>query len=203
MLKKTTNILRIFAKTPWVKYVFQDIKKLSQCKSESYTYTTLNNFVKEGILCKKKIGNISVYSVNHSSKAISYLSMASEYEAWQSKQIPKADIEDLISMIPAKFFTLIVTGSYAEKKQTKKSDIDIVIISNTETKKIYSELKHRCEMNIPPIHLYVFKEKEFLQMLLDKKSNYGKEIAKNNLIFTGGEAYYRIIMEAIKNGFTG
>ena len=39
-------------------------------------------------------------------------------------------------------------------------------------------------------------------MLLDEKHNYGKEIVKNSLIFYGAEAYYKIMFEAMKNGFT-
>ncbi len=57
-------------------------------------------------------------------------------------------------------------------------------------------------MNIPPIHLYTFTEKEFLLMLLDKKPNYGKEIVRNNIIISGGRAYYKLVSKAIKNGFT-
>ena len=40
-------------------------------------------------------------------------------------------------------------------------------------------------------------------MLLTKGANYGKEIANKNLILFGGEGYYNIISEAVKNGFTG
>ncbi|MDO8549452.1 MAG: hypothetical protein Q7S39_04765, partial [Ignavibacteria bacterium] len=87
----------------------------------------------------------------------------------------------------------------------KNSDIDITIICDDtlEPKRIYAELKQDCELNIPPIHLYVFKNSEFLNMLLTKGANYGKEIANKNLILFGGEGYYNIISEAVKNGFTG
>ena len=40
-------------------------------------------------------------------------------------------------------------------------------------------------------------------MLLEKQANYGKEIVRNNLIFTGAEGYFRIVQEAMKNGFDG
>ncbi len=203
MLRKTYKMLNIFAENPALKFPFKDIKSLSKSKSESYTYNTLKSFVREGILIQEKVGNILLYSINNNSKAATYLAIASEYEAWNKKKIPYKDIENLISKVPTNFFTLLITGSYAKNKQTKESDIDVVIISNIEPKKIYAELKHHCEMNIPPIHLYVFTEKEFLQMLLDKKPNYGKETAKNNLILFGGESYYKIIFEAIRKGFTG
>jgi len=74
-------------------------------------------------------------------------------------------------------------------------------IENPE--KIYSELRHDCEMNIPTIHLYAFKKSEFIGMLTSQEANYGKEIAKNNLILSGGKEYFRMIDEASKNGFNG
>ena len=203
LINKTSEILNIFGETPWIKYLFKDVKNRYKRKSDSYISKVLGDFVDDNILLKEKIGNISVYSLNPTSKTISYLSIVSEYKAWNKNQIPHEDIENISSKIPTKFFTLMITGSYAKNEQTGKSDIDIVIISDVEPKKIYAELKYICEMNIPQIHLYVFKESEFLEMLLDKKPNYGKEIVKNNLILIGAETYYKIIFEAMKNGFTG
>lgn len=203
MLKKTYKILNIFAKEPWKKFTFKDIKRLSKSKSESYVYNTLKDFVKEGILKQENAGNVVIYSLNKNIKAVTNTANSREYESWNKKQIPYEDMEELISKIPTNFFTFIITGSYANNKQTAKSDIDVVILCKDDPKKIYAELKNLCDSNIPPIHLYVFKESEFLQMLADKKSNYGKETVKNNLILYGAEAYQRIILEAVENGFNG
>ncbi|MEA2036542.1 MAG: nucleotidyltransferase domain-containing protein [Nanoarchaeota archaeon] len=203
MLKKTYKILNIFAKEPWKRFTFKDIKKISKSKSESYVYNTLKNFVKEGILKQENAGNVVIYSLNNNTKAIINSANSIEYESWQKKQISYRDMEELMNKIPTNFFTFIITGSYANNKQTAKSDIDVVILCKEDSKKIYAELKHLCDSNIPPIHLYVFKESEFMQMLTDKKSNYGKETVKNNLILYGTEAYYRVIFEAMENGFNG
>ncbi|MBU1136494.1 MAG: nucleotidyltransferase domain-containing protein [Nanoarchaeota archaeon] len=206
MLKKEHIILEKFAEKPWKKFTFGEIKKLSGKKSESYIYNSLKKFVKQEILVEERIGKIILYSINvNSLKALSFVGFVAEYVASNKKYLPINDLEKISSKIPTNFFIFIITGSYAKQKQTKNSDIDIVILcdNDCEPKKIYSELRHDCELSIPKIHLYVFKEKEFLQMLLDKKENYGKEIVRNNLIFFGGEPYYKIISEAIKNGFNG
>ncbi len=203
MLRKNHRILYLFAKEPCRSFTFKEVKVLTKSKSESYVYNTLKIFVKEGILSQKQIGNVVVYSTNWCQKTIHNLSNVVEYISWNKKHIPYQNLEEIMAKIPTKFFSLIITGSYAKEKQTKESDIDIVVLSSMETTKIYAELKHFCEINIPKIHLYVFKEEEFLQMLLDKKPNYGKEIVKNNMILIGAESYYEIIMEAIKNGFNG
>ena len=202
MLNKTYNLLEIFAKEPWREFTFKDVKKLSKSKSESYVYNTLNYFVKENILMRVKAGNVILYEINQNSKALTFLALVSQYDAW-NKKLPFVDLEAVKLKVPTNLFSMLVTGSYAKGQQTKESDVDLVIISGIEPKKVYAELNHICDMSIPKIHLYVFTETEFLQMLVDKKPNYGKEIAKNNLILYGGEAYYRIIVEAMSNGFNG
>lgn len=202
MINKEHKILEPFVKTPWKKFTFGEIKLFSKKKSGSYVYSILKKFVKNNILTEEKIGNSILYALNlNETKAQSYAGFLAEY---LTHRISYKNIEKISKKIPTSFYILIITGSYAKNTQTKHSDIDIVIISDEiETKKIYAELKLECELSIPKIHLYVFKKSEFLEMLKNKEANYGKEIAKNNLIFSGGENYYRIINEAMQNGFNG
>ena len=202
MLKKTYRILDIFVKNPTSTYLFGNVKDYIDSKSESYTYNSLKSFVMDGIITKEKKGGLGIYKIANTSKAISFLSMAAEYKAWNKKDFPIGSIYDLVEKSNVNFFTLLVVGSYAKDKQTQKSDLDIILIVPSDTKKISSRLRYFCEMNIPQIHLYVFTDEEFKQMLLDKKHNYGKEAVKDNLIFYGAEAYYKILFEAMKNGFT-
>jgi len=204
MIKKEYEILKVFVIKPWKKFSFKEIKELSKKKSESYIYNTLKKYVKHEILKEEKAGNVILYLLNLDyEKTLSYLGFIAEYIAWNEKHIPFNDISRIMHKIPTNFFILLITGSYANNTQKKNSDIDIVIICDNsfEPKKIYSELKHESEMNIPPIHLYVFRENEFIAMLLDDNDNYGKEIANNNLILTGGSEYYKVISKAVKNGF--
>jgi len=206
MLNKEHQILEEFAKKPWKKFTFKEVKKLSGKKSEGYVYTSLKKFVKSTILKEERAGNVVLYSLNFSlHKTMAYTSFVLEYLSWNKKKIPYKDLEKIASKIPTKFFTFIITGSYANNTQKKTSDIDVVVICDDtfDPKKIYAELKLDCELNIPPIHLYVFKSSEFLEMLLNKEANYGKEIANKNLILFGGESYYKIISKAVKNGFAG
>lgn len=192
----------MFVKNPTITYLFKEVKDYIGSKSESYTYDSLKYFVKEGILTKEKKGGLGIYKIANTPKAISFLSMAAEYEAWNKKKVPIDIIHELVKKINVNFFALLVTGSYAKGNRTSKSDIDVILIVQNDAKKISSRLRHFCEMNIPQIHLYVFTDEEFKQMLLDEKHNYGKEAVKNNLIFYGAEIYYKILFEAMKNGFS-
>jgi len=206
MIKKEGEILHYFASEPWRKYTFTELRKASKLKSKSYIALFLKKFVYNNILRQERIGNLPVYSLNVSStKARIFAGFVLENDSWRKRQIPYKDLEKIIRQIPTHNYVFIVTGSYSKNKQTEKSDIDVVILIDdaVETKRLYAELSHACEMNIPPIHLYVFKNKDFLEMLLNKEANYGKEIALNNLILCGGQVYIQLIAEAMDHGFTG
>ena len=206
MLNKQYEILLRFIKEPWRRFTFKDVKKLTGKKSESYIYNSLKEFVKENILKEEKAGNVVLYSLNLKTlKTQIYAGFIAEYVAWRQKNVPYKDLQKVADKIPVNFYIFIITGSYAKNEQKQTSDIDAVIIieDQSEPKKVYANLDLICELNIPKIHLYVFKKSEFLEMLLNKEANYGKEIEKNHLILTEGQTYIKLIQEAIENGFNG
>ena len=206
MLNKEYEILKPFIDKPWARLTFKEVKTLTRKKSESYVYNSLKRFLIREILKEEHAGNVILYSLNvEASKSRAYAGFTAEFITWNKKNLPFRDLERIMGMIPTSFHISMITGSYASNKQKKDSDLDMaVIVDDTlDAKEIYGELKHACEMNIPLIHLYVFRKSDFLSMLLDQKANYGKEIAKNQLILSGGEEYFDIIREAIKNGFNG
>ena len=56
---------------------------------------------------------------------------------------------------------------------------------------------------LPPLHPFVFTNKEFLEMLAEKEENYGKEIFRKHIVITGAEFYFKLVKEAIDHGFKG
>jgi len=202
MLNKESEILYSFAREPWTNFTFSSL--MERKKSKSYLASVLKKFVDEKVLKKVLVGRLPVYSLNLSSaKSRVYAGFVLEHEGWNKKHIPYDSL--LIDKIPTKDYVFLITGSYAKGKQSKESDIDAVIIidDSVDPKKVYAELSHYAELNIPQIHLYVFRNREFIAMLKSREANYGKEIVKNNLILTGGQIYLELVEEAIENGFHG
>ena len=200
ILKKNVETIKPWLKEPWQTWTFSEVKTVTKKRSKSYLHATLKKFVKEGILKESSKGNQVHYSANLTSeKTFTIFGSIAEYFGWHTK-LPYTQIDTLIQRIPTTFFIVIITGSYAQQKQTQQSDLDVVIICE-EPKKVYAELKYFCEMSTPPIHLYAFTKSEFLAMLSDEKPNYGKEIVRNSIVLEGGVFYYRIIAEAIRHGF--
>ncbi|MBS3162301.1 nucleotidyltransferase domain-containing protein [Candidatus Woesearchaeota archaeon] len=205
ILTKQYLLLKPFIKEPWKNFTYKEIKNISKNKSDNYTYTNLIKLVENGIIKTKKIGNTVIYSLNDSIMALSTIGFLAEYEANKTKHLPHLSLQKIQNKIKTNFFILIVTGSFAKNKQTKKSDLDIVFICDNkhDPKEIIAEIRLESELTIPEIHPYVFTEEQFYQMLVNNEENYGKEIVKNNLIICGGKEYYSILKEAIKHGFNG
>jgi len=206
MINKESQLLNIFAKEPWRKFTFTGLKQISKKKSKSYIDLVLKKFQEEGILKQEKVGHLPVYSLDLSSpKARAFAGFSLEYESWRKKNMPYKDLQKLMDSLNVSNYIFLIAGSYANSTQKKDSDIDVVIIvdDSLEPKKVYANLSHICELNIPPIHLYAFRNKEFVEMLCNKDFNYGKEISRNNLILSSGQAYLKLIKEAIDHGFRG
>lgn len=204
ILKKQHRLLECFVKEPWKKFTMKDVRELSGIASQGYLFDSLKDFTGQGILKEEKVGRASLFLLDiDSSMAQSVAGFVAESMARRMRKIPFSEIEKFSGLIGTDFFVLIVAGSYANGTQKETSDLDIVAIvdDSAETKKIYSRTRLACELSIPQIHLYVFRKSEFLEMLLDEEPNYGKEIARKNLILFGGSNYYRMMKEAISNGF--
>ncbi|MBI5393471.1 nucleotidyltransferase domain-containing protein [Candidatus Woesearchaeota archaeon] len=205
LFTKQSDLLAVFIKATWKALTFREVAVYSRNKSTNYVFTALKDFVKMEIITEQKIGNVIAYKLNNMTKSLNIISHIAEYRAFNVKSLPKKNIEKLLKKINTSYYTCIVTGSYAKGSEKKESDLDIVIICGDKEKpsSILSQIKYTAEMQIPEIHPYVFTESEFYLMLVNKEENYGKEIARNNLIITGAKQYYSILMRAIENGFNG
>ncbi len=106
-------------------------------------------------------------------------------------------------MVDNEFISIVVFGSYAEGKQTRKSDLDIAVFVNTERD------KRKCEMSIKsaelksilPIDAHVITKKEMLQMLKSRYENLGKQIAYKHLAVYNQAIFYSILQDGIDNVF--
>ena len=98
---------------------------------------------------------------------------------------------------------MLITGSYAKNKESSKSDVDLVIITKDNAFNKQKLLENMTSLMLPKIHVNVITQKNFIDMLLDKNSNFGKEVFKNRLIYRNASRYYQLIKEARENGFRG
>lgn len=203
--KEELKTIEFFKQDLFKTYSILEIMKSLHKRSYSGVFNIIKKLEKLGMIKIEKKGQANICSLNlKNNLTLAYLSLTEELNAIKSKHLPHKNINELISNIKTPFFIFLVTGSYASKKQTPKSDLDIVIIidDSMDKKKISASL-NKGELMIPAVHSYVFTKSEFFEMLTNKEKNYGKEIATNKIIIYGAYAYYKILEEAIEYGYKG
>ena len=96
--------------------------------------------------------------------------------------------------IKSKLYVLLLFGSYAKKKQTKSSDIDLMVICPDGLEDAFEKDVNKVARSMPlPLHPLVFSESQFIEMANAKEPNVGQEALKNNVVLYGIEQYYGLI----------
>ena len=196
--KNELKILNLFRKNVFLKVSIREIMKKVISKSYQRVYNSVHSLIRRNILNSEEFGNISLISINWSRESIVSLSYLDDIEI---KNIP--NYSKIIELKTISNYLILVTGSYAKGTATKKSDLDLVVIVPNESDivKIQRKLENETMLYIPEMHIYVLKTKDFIDMLVAKKENYGKEIFRNNILLKNPQLYYELIQEAIENGF--
>lgn len=200
LLKKSNiEVLNLFRKDIFLSKPIMQIAVLLG-KPYPKVHASIKELAAVRIIGIKKVGNSRVCQILLTQEAVSLLSFLDEQEALSRK------IRNMDKILEFKEFLddiIIVTGSYAKGKQTRSSDIDLVVITKENPASKQKLLENMTSLFTPPVHPIAISYKDFLGMLTNKEENYGKEIFKNRLIFRSAKRYYEIIKEAVENGFSG
>jgi len=201
LTKKQLQILSIFKKNLFASFTFKEIKQQSRQTSNNLVQLALKEFQHEDVLETKKTGDVTSYSLRFDNPlTLSYLNLINEFDIGRSK-VPKKILESIRSRIfkHTELFILLIFGSYAKGEVTKKSDLDIaVIVESEQTKKeIIPFLETIKRRELLSIDYHVFTREEFLEMLRVDFENVGKQIFKKNIIYYGYIPYCYLIMRSL------
>ncbi|MBI5398002.1 nucleotidyltransferase domain-containing protein [Candidatus Woesearchaeota archaeon] len=147
-----------------------------------------------GLLIIKKVGKAKTLKLNLKSQTIhSYLTISSEQEKEEfikNKPLIKIIEKDLDTKD-----IVLLFGSYAKGTETKRSDIDMIIINKKGEKSIsFSKHETLFDKEINPMF---FKEKEFILMLRDKEENVGKQALKSHVVLNNPKRFWEVVLDAI------
>lgn len=204
LTKKQILLLRLFhGRNMFKEYGVRELARAAHEKSNNAIQIALRQLLKENILIQKKVGTSKLYKVNALNdlsftylELIKYLGLPKE--AIYSIEALKKEIEKYTF-----YYSLTVFGSYAINAQTKKSDMDIAIFIPDKSQE--SNMKIACNMvksiSLLPLHINIIINDDFFEMLVNKQSNLGKEIALKHRAVHNINIFYKLIIKAIDNGF--
>ena len=202
----TESQLRIFeplTKNMLKEYSIKEIKESCGEKSNNAIALALKKFKEENLIKERRVGRSLLYTLNIDNDLVfNYITLIN------TKKLPKPvlraierikeDVEKHTS-----FFSIVVFGSYAIRKQTKNSDLDVAVFIEEENKrKIIESAIKSSELKTPlEIHGHVISKEEFLEMLKIDNENLGKQIARKHLSIYNSPIFYSLLKRGIKNGF--
>lgn len=180
------------------------IRFIAQSIKQSYriVYETVQKLVKKKFLLEKKHGKIKSYQINIyiDPKQLAIVEYYRANEHLQHFKTIRIIINEIRKRIKIPYYTLILFGSYVNKKHVKKSDIDILVILPVRDmiEKVEKIINHYAETYNYPIHCVVISYESFVEMLKNKKQlNVANEVLKKHIIFEGAENYYNLLKEGL------
>jgi len=192
--KTQIKILRLLVSNVGKRYSILSISKQIK-QSYPLTYNSTKELIKkeyiskdEHNLIKINIENIQDLAYIESLKSESFLNKNKNIKIFLDELTKKTDY----------FFILLIFGSYASNKQTKNSDIDILIILNSQEKAEKEEkfLNREADIYLNKHHIITLGIENIKEMLKDNKINVFKETLDNHIILYGAEHYLKLIKNA-------
>ena len=182
------NILKLLIENQETPF---SIRKISQLRKINYksAYYALKNLEKEGIADLKHSGNTTLCSFNRSfNESVFIVEYERRKELFRDKNF--LVIYNDLRRVNMPFIALLF-GSHAKGKETKHSDIDLLVIA--EDFKPIERVLSRFPLKI---HATDIRYKDFVEMLKSREFTVVSEAIKRNIILIGIEEYYRMMGNA-------
>lgn len=178
------------------------LKKLLENKNKEFTIREISNLInsdykivylatkkltEKKLLAKKTLGGSTIINLKPVFSKDTFLAeLERREEILKNKNI--LILLDLIKKeIKSVNYFFLLFGSYSKKSQNKKSDIDLLFVSDNLKEK---DLEAIFSLVPFKVDFHLFSEKEFLKMKNSSEMNLIKEAIENNVILYGIEQYY-------------
>ncbi|MBU2637563.1 MAG: nucleotidyltransferase domain-containing protein [Nanoarchaeota archaeon] len=160
-------------------------------------YTSFHRAINtmKDMVITEAIGKAKIIRLNAANPAaVSYLAVSSHEEA--KEFLEKNPVIKEISRELETGSIILLFGSYAKGKPTKRSDIDIMVINkkgNRDVSFSKHELLFRKQIN--PIYV---SEQEFAEMLKANEENVGKQALKSNIVLANPERFWGMVLNGVR-----
>ena len=152
-------------------------------------YLSISRLKKKGLISTSKFGNSKILTLTSKLHPLIF-----DAEFLRKEQVLKnKDIRiifDEVKKLNSSFFMFLLFGSYASFSQRKGSDIDLLFVvpgSVDDFELNLNRVFSRLPLNI---HLLVFSESEFKDMVFANSPNVAKEAIRSCIVLHGLEYFY-------------
>ncbi|MBR9692649.1 nucleotidyltransferase domain-containing protein [Candidatus Woesearchaeota archaeon] len=196
------QVLATFKAQPFRELAIRDVMRLSGKKSKPWVFNVLKKLVKKSFLIEERKANSNFYTLDLDTPQLIEHLLYIEANEPLHKEVQRL-LRELVKEVPVKNFGLILFGSFANGTQTPDSDIDICfLIDKPETEKaIASSLNSIKLHHLRQIDEHYITFSDFVEMLVNKEENLGKQITKKHKLLYNCTLYYEILKKAYRRGW--
>ena len=184
------KIINYLGKNKGKKFTMHELSSLI-----NIPYATFHRTISKmpDLIIKQKAGKATLIEINDIPIIKPYLAISSEEE--KKEYLKKSPLISKISSEIESNDIVILFGSYANKTENEKSDIDFMVINKDGRKSLsFSKYEVLFRKKINPIFI---TEKEFKQMLKEKEENVGKQALSNHIILNNPEKFWGLVINGI------
>ena len=174
------------------------IRGIAKRLNKSYTlvYNNIAKLEKSEIVTKESVPPSKITKINEFAPVDILVDVELRRKREFLKKYPwiQVMLNDVLSNSRNLFFVLMVFGSYAKEKQTKNSDLDLLII--VQDKKDAKEIDNAVSRAYTKIKkgVNLIDADDFKEMIKNTNElNIGNEAKKHHIILYGAEIYYELI----------
>ncbi len=168
-----------------------DLSKLTK-KDYKTTHTIVKRLEKNELVTLQQFGkSYKVALINKVHPLLFEAEYARREEILQDKNL-QVMLDYFKNGLKTSLYILLLFGSYAKKKQTKHSDLDLFFIAPDADKDFEKKVLNITQLIPLKLHVNVFTESEFIAMKKSKENTVGSEVIKNSIILYSIEAYYEL-----------
>ena len=186
------TIINYLGKNIKKSYTIHELSKLLVIPYASF-YRSIKQM--EDLLIIEVVGKSKTIKLNIKNPAVKAHLIVASYEEKKEYLKNKPIIRKITNEMETKD-AVALFGSYAKKKETEKSDIDILIINKDGKKSLsFSTFELLYKKQINPIFV---TKKEFKDMLRDGEENVGKQALKDHIILNNPEEFWEDVLNAVR-----
>ena len=199
--RKQLKVLEVFIKKPFQEFSRKQIKKGSNVKSNNLLALAINSLKREKVLLERHIGRSGLLTLNmDTSLTFYYMGIINDERLDQKVKAELAKLRKEISIVTP-FYSIVLFGSYADKSQKKSSDIDIAILVEGKKKEMEAASNAAKLKTLANLDIYIISREEFIEMLVNKEENLGKQLARKHMVLDNSHIFYDLVREGMNHGF--
>ncbi|MFH1915741.1 MAG: nucleotidyltransferase domain-containing protein [Nanoarchaeota archaeon] len=187
------KIINFLGKHPEDEFSMHELSHLLHIPYATF-YRYVKRMIEQEVLKVRTVGRSKVIKLNLSHPILKAHLTSSSFEEMQEFIRSQPLIRKIVRELKTGGIILLF-GSYAKRKQTEKSDIDILIINKDGKKSVsFSKYELLFKKEINPIFV---TKKEFKRMLKDKEENVAKQALKDHIILHDPEGFWQCVLNGI------